>query len=273
MPETPVHPAAVSDPQELLERAFRAAIISQLGDSCADADPMIRPSQNPEFGDFQSNAAMSLAKKVGEKPRDLAERIARAAAGHLDDLAEAPEVAGPGFINVRLKPDAIAQMLMAMHGEGSSHTECGGTGLGIEPSTDTHAIVIDMCSVNVAKQMHVGHLRSTIIGDALARVFERLGRTVYRQNHLGDWGLQIGMVLHMLREGGVDLDSLTLDELERAYRDAQLSCKADASGLDAAKRLLAGPHRIAELQEQNAGRGGTPRRRQAHPRASSERRG
>ena len=90
--------------------------------------------------------------------------------------------------------------------------------LGIPLDTDEHAIVIDMCSVNVAKQMHVGHLRSTIIGDALARVLERQGRTVHRENHLGDWGLPIARVLHELRERDVDLESLTLDGLGPSSR-------------------------------------------------------
>ena len=234
MPDSTVHPATVSDPVALLETAFRAAIVAELGDEFAGVDPLIRTSQNPEFGDFQSNVAMSLSKRMGENPHALAQRIASAAAGLLSELADAPEVAGPGFINIRLKPQVLAELLAAMHERD----------LGIEESEDTHSIVIDMCSVNVAKQMHVGHLRSTIIGDALARVFERLGRTVHRQNHLGDWGLQIGMVLHMLREQDVDLDGLTLAELEQAYRNAQLSCKADHQGLDAAIAFHAGPHRL-----------------------------
>ena len=181
-----------------LESAFRAAIATALGPSHADADPAIRPSQNPAFGDFQANGALGLAKQVGEKPRDLAQRIAVAAATELGDLVEPLEVAGPGFINIRLRPPALARLLTAVDTPD----------LAVKPQPSAHAVVIDLCGVNVAKQMHVGHLRATIIGDALARVFERLGRTVHRENHLGDWGLPIAMVLHQLRAQRIDLDRL-----------------------------------------------------------------
>ncbi len=239
-PET-VQTDAASDPVVVIRAAFRAAIAQVLGPDFADADPVIRPSQNPEHGDFQVNGAMALGRRVGTDPRELADRIV--AAVDLGAVAEPPQVAGPGFINVRLRPEALSLLLEGMDDER----------LGIPLDTDEHAIVIDMCSVNVAKQMHVGHLRSTIIGDALARVLERQGRTVYRENHLGDWGLPIAKVLHELRERGVDLESLTLDGLDRAYRDAQLAAKADPRGLEAARQWRAGPHRLAELEEQNAG--------------------
>ncbi len=235
--------ATSADPIAMLDSALRAAIHAALGDDFADEDPVIRASQNPEFGDFQANCAMALAKRVGMKPRDVAARIVEAA--DLGVIAEPPELAGPGFINLRLRPDALARMLGAM--------AAGGAGLGVPPDDDPHPIVIDMCAVNVAKQMHVGHLRSTIIGDALGRVLERRGRKVYRENHLGDWGLPIAMVLHELREARVDLETLELAALDRAYRAAQLATKGDPRGLEAARALGAGPHRIAELEEQNAG--------------------
>ncbi len=230
-----------SDPIAILSTALQKAVVAVLGDEYADADPLIRSSQNPEFGDFQANCAMGLAKRVGMKPRDLAEKIVEAV--DLSDIAEPPDLAGPGFINIRLKPEAIANLLSAMDQES----------LGVKPDEDTHSIAIDMCSVNVAKQMHVGHLRSTIIGDSLARVFERLGRTVHRENHLGDWGLPIAMVLHSLREAKVDLDALQLSDLDKAYRDVKFRAKADERGLQAAIKLGAGPHRILELTEQNFG--------------------
>ncbi|MDY7107697.1 MAG: arginine--tRNA ligase [Planctomycetota bacterium] len=230
-----------SDPSAILDGALRRAIAAVLGDEQAGADPLVRPSQKPEFGDFQANGVMALARQVKTNPRQLAERIV--AAADLGAIAEPPEVAGPGFINIRLKAEALPDLLETMDDEG----------LGVPPGTDTHPVVIDMCSVNVAKQMHVGHLRSSIIGDALARVFERRGRKVYRENHLGDWGLPIAMVLRELREAGRDLDALELPELDQAYRDAQRAAKADERGMEAAQRLDAGPHRIFELQEQNAG--------------------
>jgi len=236
---------AAADPATLLETAFRRAIVSALGEGHGDVDPLIRPSANPKFGDYQANFAMALAKQVGESPRDLAQRVAEAA--ELGSIAEPPEVAGPGFINITLKADALGTLLASM--DESS--------LGVAPDADAHPIAIDLCGVNVAKQMHVGHLRSTIIGDSLARLFERRSRTVYRENHLGDWGLPIAMVLHQLRERNADWSSLTLNDLDAAYRDAQLNATPDGRGLAAAldrtKGPGAGPHRVIELEEQNAG--------------------
>ncbi|MEM7227380.1 MAG: arginine--tRNA ligase [Planctomycetota bacterium] len=229
------------NPVERLARALQKGIVAVLGDEFADTDPLIQNSRNPEFGDYQANVAMSLGKKVGKNPRELAQALVDAV--ELDEIAEPLDIAGPGFINIRLRTDALADMLASM----DDHD------LGVQPDADTHAIAIDLCGVNVAKQMHVGHLRSTIIGDALARAYERLGRTVHRENHLGDWGLPIAMVLHQLREQGVNLDTIELTDLDRAYRDAQLSGKGDSRGLAAANRLGAGPHRFIELEEQTAG--------------------
>jgi arginyl-tRNA synthetase len=217
-----------SDPLALLDAAFRNALVSVLGDDYQDADPLIRASQNPAFGDFQANGAMGLAKRAGMNPSELARRVAAAAAPALKPIAEPPEVAGPGFINVRLKPQALAHMLEAMDTPQ----------LGVCPDPDVHPIVIDLCSVNIAKQMHVGHLRSTIIGDALARILQRRGRTVYRQNHLGDWGVTIAMVLHELRAREADLEALSLDDLDAAYRRAQRQCEEDAESEAAVKQTL-----------------------------------
>jgi arginyl-tRNA synthetase len=236
---------AAADPATLLDMAFRRAIVKALGDAHGSVDPLIRASANPQFGDYQANFAMGLAKQLGMKPRDVAQQVVNAVV--LSTIAEPPEVAGPGFINITLKPDALATLLAAMDDES----------LGIDPDQDTHPIAIDLCGVNVAKQMHVGHLRSTIIGDALARIFERRSRKVYRENHLGDWGLPIAMVLHQLRERGADWSTLTLTDLDAAYRDAQLNAKTDMRGLTAALDRESGPgaglHRIIELEEQNAG--------------------
>ena len=234
---------SATDPAAQLEAAFRASFAAVLGPEFADADPVIRPSAKPEFGDFQANGIMGLAKRMKANPREVAQSIADAV--DVSGIAEPPEVAGPGFINLTLLSSVLNTAL----------DEMDGSDLGIAPSTDTHGVVIDMCAVNVAKQMHVGHLRSTIIGDSLARTFERFGRTVYRENHLGDWGLPIAMVLHHLRVSGVDLDTIELTDLDRAYREAQLTARNDERGLTAARKFQAGSHRIAELEEQNAGAG------------------
>ncbi len=219
-------------PVEVLTAVLRDAIAAVLGErdaaAAGDIDPQVRPSQNSKFGDFQANFAMRLGKQIDRNPRELAQQVAEALDDRFTQVAEAPEVAGPGFINITLKNEAVAGMLDAMDTET----------LGVRNDPDTHAVVIDLCAVNIAKQMHVGHLRSTIIGDALARVFERLGRTVFRENHLGDWGLPIAMVLHHLREAGTNLDTLELIDLDRAYRTAQTRGKDDPETIDAAKQTL-----------------------------------
>jgi len=232
------------DPVALLDRAFRAAIVQAYGEQFAEVDPQVKLSANPQFGDFQVNGAMSLAKQLEAKPKpqDVARTLAGLASPGIDHAFEVLTIAGPGFINLGLRPEFLHQLLDAMDNPG----------LGVTPDADPHAIVIDMCGVNVAKQMHVGHLRSTIIGDCLARVFTRLGRKVFRENHLGDWGLPIAMVLHELRAQGVDLDGLEITQLDAAYRDAQLSAKGDVRGLAKAIEFGSGPHRIIELEEQNA---------------------
>jgi len=229
------------DPKLTISSAVRAAFSVVLGDGYKDSDPAVRLSQNPKFGDYQINGIMGLAKKLGQNPRELAEKIVGAI--NLEGFAQSLEVAGPGFINVTLTPSMLVDLCVGMDT----------VSLGIKPDSDTHPIAIDLCGVNVAKQLHVGHLRSTIIGDSLARVFERLGRTVYRENHLGDWGLPIAMVLERLIRTSVDLDTLSILDLNVAYKDAQLFAKDDRRGAITAEKICAGPHRCIEFEEQNAG--------------------
>ena len=224
-----------SHPVAALHGLFADAIVNVLGDEYSGTDPVIRASRNPEFGDFQVNAAMGLGKKTGTPPRDLAQQLVDAL--DVSAIAEPPDIAGPGFINIRLKTNALIATLEAMSGDG----------LGISMEHDLHPVVIDLCGVNVAKQMHVGHLRSTIIGDALGRILERRGRTVLRENHLGDWGLPIAMVLRRLLDDGVDLDSLDLTDLDAAYRAAQASARSDDRGMAIVEERRIGPHRVAEM--------------------------
>jgi arginyl-tRNA synthetase len=239
-----MHPC---DPLLRLEHAFRAAIGKVSGIDPASIDPQVKASTDPKHGDFQCNAALGLAKALQAKPREIAERIA--AAVDLDGWAETPEIAGPGFINIRLSTAALAAMLANLDGPE----------LGIAPAPLPHAVVVDLCGVNVAKQMHVGHLRATIIGDVVARLHERLGRKVWRENHLGDWGLPIAMTMASLRRQGRDFDHLTLEDLNAAYRAAQLEAKTDEPGLAAALATHAGPHRVAELQVQSESAGAAER--------------
>lgn len=231
-PNAVLRPAC--DPATALDARFRAAIRAVTG---SDADPQIRASTNAKFGDFQVNAAMALAKDRGGNPRTLAEEILKAA--DLVGVASKCDIAGPGFINVTLDTEFLRDCLDQL-----SHSPT----FGIPPAMDQHAVVIDLCGVNVAKQMHVGHLRATIIGDSLARVFERLGRKVWRENHLGDWGLPIAMTLARLIREGADFSRLTLDDLNHTYRSAQV--ETSTADLDAAREFHCGPHRVAELEVQ-----------------------
>ncbi len=236
-----------ADPVALLDDALRGAIATATGRAPAQCDPALRPSGNPQFGDFQANFAMGLAKELGRNPRELATQVLELAraSGALNRVADADKtaVAGPGFLNIHLSQEALASMLDALD---APH-------LGIAPVQSAYAVVVDLCGVNVAKEMHVGHLRATIIGDTLARVHERLGRLVKRENHLGDWGLPIAITLAALRRQNTNLDALNLEQLNRAYRAAQLEGQGDESGMRAALASGAGPHRIAELEAQNAG--------------------
>jgi arginyl-tRNA synthetase len=229
----------VTNPQTAISDALSVAIGSILDIPANEVDPIVRRSQNPEHGDYQANGAMGLGKRFGQNPQDLAMKIISVV--DFGSVAEPPTVAGPGFINIRLTESTVQEMVAAMDTPG----------LGVEGDKDPHAVAIDLCGVNVAKQLHVGHLRSTIIGDSIARIFERLGRTVYRENHLGDWGLPIAMVLEQLLEAGVDLDNLSLNDLNSAYQDAQLGASDDLQGADTAKNIGAGIHRRIELEEQN----------------------
>jgi arginyl-tRNA synthetase len=170
-----------------LDRAFRSAISAAYG---IDADPLLSVSQNEKFGDYQSNAAMGLAKTLSEQtgqktnPRQVAEQIK--AKLDLGEMAQEITIAGPGFLNVRLAPAWLARQLQRVGGDER---------LGALRTPASQRVVVDYSGPNIAKQMHVGHLRSTIIGDAVARTLSFWGDTVIRQNHLGDWGTQFGRVV------------------------------------------------------------------------------
>ncbi len=179
----------ITHPAAALDAALRSAIARAFGEQFRGVDPLISPSRNVEFGDFQANVAMSLAKQLGQKPRDVAAKIV--AAADLGAIAEAPDIAGPGFINIRLKNEVLGRFLEALDAD-PRH--------GVPIQADPVPVVIDYSSPNVAKEMHVGHLRSTIIGDTFARVLSFLygpshAERVIRQNHLGDWGTQFGRVM------------------------------------------------------------------------------
>jgi arginyl-tRNA synthetase len=167
-----------------LQGRFHEALAGLIADPAPYA-AMVKSAQDARFGDYQANCAMSLGKVLGQPPRTLAQTIVERL--RLDDLLEAPEIAGPGFINLRLRTDWLALQVRAMAADDR---------LGVSRVQPAQTFVIDYSSPNVAKPMHVGHLRSTIIGDALARLLRFLGHNVVTDNHLGDWGAQFGILLY-----------------------------------------------------------------------------
>jgi arginyl-tRNA synthetase len=178
----------MADPREVLADRVKDALSAAFGAEYADADPLIRPSQ---FADFQANVALPLAQRLGRPPRDVAAELAR----HLDlaGVAGPPEVSGPGFINITLSSDWIAAQASGLLNDPR---------LGTASPAAPQTIVVEYSSPNVAKEMHVGHLRTTIVGDALARILDFAGHRVIRDNHLGDWGTPFGMLIeHMLDVG------------------------------------------------------------------------
>jgi arginyl-tRNA synthetase len=173
----------------VLTDRFAAALTRAFGEDFAGRDPVIRSSQ---FADFQANVALPLAKELKSKPRDIAGQIVENL--DLEGVCETPEISGPGFINLTFTPEFLASTL-----------EAGGAAAA--PANDApQTVAIDYSAPNVAKEMHVGHLRTTVVGDALARTHEFLGNTVIRQNHIGDWGTPFGMLIEHLLDVGVDSD-------------------------------------------------------------------
>ncbi|MEH6357605.1 MAG: arginine--tRNA ligase [Pseudomonadales bacterium] len=176
------------------------------------SEPLVTQSTRPEFGDYQANGALPAAKKMKTNPRELAGKVVTELA--LDGIADKIDIAGPGFINIHLAPDYLAQLCEQALADEK---------LTIKPARDAQTVVVDYSGPNLAKEMHVGHLRSTIIGDAVARVLEFSGDTVIRQNHMGDWGTQFGMLIAEL-EGRLqsnDNASMALADLEGFYQQSK----------------------------------------------------
>ena len=197
--------------KELLSSKTQAAMVA-LG-LPADTNTAVTISTKVEFGDYQINGAMAAAKLLKTNPRALAEQLVQQL--DLAELAEKVEIAGPGFINVTLRKDWLAAQLV-----GASQNPR----LTLSANPDPQTIVVDYSAPNLAKEMHVGHLRSTIIGDAVVRCLEFWGDKVIRQNHMGDWGTQFGMLIAHLEDklaAGIDLEQVALADLEDFYREAK----------------------------------------------------
>ncbi|MBC4010531.1 arginine--tRNA ligase [Morganella morganii] len=194
--------------QAILSDKIQQALIS--AGAPLDCDAIVKQSAKAQFGDYQANGVMAAAKKMGMPPRQLAEKVIELL--DLDGIAEKTEIAGPGFINIFLSPDWLTAQL---------ETALADDKLGLTPVVPM-TIAIDYSAPNVAKQMHVGHLRSTIIGDAAARTQEYLGHKVIRCNHVGDWGTQFGMLIAYLEKmQNEDAGDMALADLEAFYREAK----------------------------------------------------
>ncbi|MUN40734.1 arginine--tRNA ligase [Actinomadura litoris] len=214
----------MSVPQLVIAARVQAALSAAFGPSYADADPVIRPSQ---FADLQANVALPLAKKLGRKPREVAEEIV----ANLDtaDVISEVQVSGPGFINLTLSDGWIAAR---------TQQALGDERLGVPAADKPQKVVVEYSSPNVAKEMHVGHLRTTIVGDAIARILAFLGHDVIRDNHVGDWGTPFGMLIEHLLDLGEDAaarDDSSVSDLTAFYQAARGKFEADAAFADRAR--------------------------------------
>ncbi|HWG00678.1 MAG TPA: arginine--tRNA ligase [Trebonia sp.] len=220
----------MTDPQQVLAARVRDALGAAFGADYASADPLIRPSQ---FADFQSNAALPLAKRRKQSPRDVASAIA----AHLsvDDITAPPTISGPGFINFTLRPDWIAGQATALLNDPR---------LGVPAVPVPQTVVVEYSSPNIAKEMHVGHLRTTIVGDAIARILEFMGHQVIRDNHVGDWGTPFGMLIEHLVDVGEDSPEAHLlrTDPNTFYASARVKFDSDESFANRARQ------RVVKLQ-------------------------
>ncbi|HHT5149844.1 TPA: arginine--tRNA ligase [Citrobacter werkmanii] len=211
--------------QALLSEKVSQAMIA--AGAPADCEPQVRQSAKIQFGDYQANGMMAVAKKLGMAPRQLAEQVLT----HLDlnGIASKVEIAGPGFINIFLDPAFLAQHVQ----QALASDRLGVT----QPAKQT--VVVDYSAPNVAKEMHVGHLRSTIIGDAAVRTLEFLGHNVIRANHVGDWGTQFGMLIAWLeKQQQENAGEMALADLEGFYRDAKKHYDEDEAFAERARSYV-----------------------------------
>ncbi|EAN4679984.1 arginine--tRNA ligase [Salmonella enterica] len=211
--------------QALLSEKVSQAMIA--AGAPADCEPQVRQSAKVQFGDYQANGMMAVAKKLGMAPRQLAEQVLT----HLDlsDIASKVEIAGPGFINIFLEPAFLAEQVQQA---------LASDRLGVSQPT-RQTIVVDYSAPNVAKEMHVGHLRSTIIGDAAVRTLEFLGHHVIRANHVGDWGTQFGMLIAWLeKQQQENAGDMALADLEGFYRDAKKHYDEDEAFAERARNYV-----------------------------------
>jgi arginyl-tRNA synthetase len=208
-----------------------SSLLSARIEAVAGIDPELRPATKPQFGHYQSNVALRLANSERKSPREVAADIV--ARLQIADLCEPPEIAGPGFINFRLRTEVLTQAVT---------DQLADPYVGVSQVSNPQVVVIDYSAPNVAKQMHVGHLRATVIGDCLRRVVAGVGHHVIAQNHIGDWGTQFGMLVEHILDEGIDASSLTLPEADELYARASARFRADEEFANRARR------RVVDLQ-------------------------
>ncbi len=197
---------------EILEERISDVMAEVSGQEKCSA--IIKQASDPKFGDYQANGIMAIAKQLKANPRKLAEQVVEKL--YISDICEAPEIAGPGFINLRLKPEFISKGLLEINKDTRN--------LAVEKAADSKNIVVDFSGPNIAKQMHVGHLRSTIIGDCICRMLKFLGHNVIPQNHIGDWGTQFGMLTYYIDEitqWKKDSNDFKIPDVEQFYKEAK----------------------------------------------------
>lgn len=238
-----------------LKKRVQAALVAAFGDEYAQTDPLLVSTNNPKFGDFQANVAMSLAKPLKNNPRAIATQIAE----NLDvaDFCEQPAIAGPGFINFTLQKSYLEQQLKEMHGSDR---------LGIPKADPPQRVIVEYPSPNIAKEMHVGHLRPAIIGECFARIVEFLGHDLLKINHIGDWGTPFGMLIAYLQEKYPDpqeaAEAASSGDLPTFYREAKKRFDEDETFKENARQavvklqagdpeILAAWERVCELSKRS----------------------
>jgi arginyl-tRNA synthetase len=216
----------MTDPEAALGLLVQRALADQLGAEFATADPLVRPSG---FADYQSNVAMSLAKRLGRSPREVAELIVKGLDG--PSAVETAEVSGPGFINITLREGWLAEQ---------ANEQLSDPRMGVPTAATPQRVVVDYSGPNVAKELHAGHLRPTAVGDAIARVLEYLGHDVTRAAHLGDWGTPFGMMIEHALDVGQQAayDQLAAGEFTAFYQDARAKFESDPAFADRSRRRL-----------------------------------
>ncbi|WP_330202253.1 arginine--tRNA ligase [Cyanobacterium sp. Dongsha4] len=214
---------------EKLRNIFTTALVNAFGEEFANIDPLVVPASNPKFGDYQCNIALPLAKSLQQKPRAIAENIVNHA--QTQDFCLPLEIAGPGFINITIKPEYVAEKIKLNQKDER---------LGVEKVSEKQKVIVDFSSPNIAKEMHVGHLRSTIIGDSIARLLEFRGHDVLRLNHVGDWGTQFGMLIAYLRlekpEVLTTANAVDIGDLVTLYKQAKIKFDNDTEFQETARQ-------------------------------------